>query len=226
MSIKNLTRAKAAGGYRFSARGSDRAEIYLYGVIGQDWFGDGISAKQLSEDLKKVPNAKTIDVRINSEGGDVFDGKAMYSLLQQHKARIVVHIDGLAASAASFIAMVGDEINISEGAFVMVHNAWTFAIGNSDDLRRKADLLDSVSGSIGETYAARTKQTSDKIKQWMDDETWFTGAEAVENGFADKMVENLKVAACVSGCKFRNTPSILLPRRAAALATIESLRRK
>jgi len=100
MTVKNLASAKAPGGYRFAARGSDRAEVYLYGQIGESWFGDGISAKRFADDLKAVPNAKTIDVRINSEGGDVFDGKAIYTLLLQHKANVVVWVDGLAASAA------------------------------------------------------------------------------------------------------------------------------
>jgi ATP-dependent Clp protease protease subunit len=227
MTIKNLAGAKTPGGYRFSARSSDRAEVYLYGQIGESWFGDGISAKRFADDLKAVPNVKTIDVRINSEGGDVFDGKAIYTLLLQHKANVVVWVDGLAASAASFIAMAGNEINISEGGFMMVHNAWTVAAGNSEDLRRTADLLESVSTSIRDTYTARTKRSTDEVQNWMDAETWFTGAQAVEFGFADKMVENLKAAASVRDPgRFKNCPTELFPRRAAALATIAALRRK
>lgn len=227
MTIKNLAGAKTPGGYRFSARSSDRAEVYLYGQIGESWFGDGISAKRFADDLKAVPNVKTIDVRINSEGGDVFDGKAIYTLLLQHKANVVVWVDGLAASAASFIAMAGNEINISEGGFMMVHNAWTVAAGNSEDLRRTADLLESVSTSIRDTYTARTKRSTDEVQNWMDAETWFTGAQAVEFGFADKMVENLKAAASVRDPgRFKNCPTELYPRRAAALATIAALRRK
>lgn len=227
MTIKNLAGAKTPGGYRFSARSSDRAEVYLYGQIGESWFGDGISAKRFADDLKAVPNVKTIDVRINSEGGDVFDGKAIYTLLLQHKANVVVWVDGLAASAASFIAMAGNEINISEGGFMMIHNAWTVAAGNSEDLRRTADLLESVSTSIRDTYTARTKRSTDEVQNWMDAETWFTGAQAVEFGFADKMVENLKAAASVRDPgRFKNCPTELFPRRAAALATIAALRRK
>lgn len=227
MTVKNLASAKAPGGYRFAARGSDRAEVYLYGQIGESWFGDGISAKRFADDLKAVQNAKTIDVRINSEGGDVFDGKAIYMLLLQHKANVVVWVDGLAASAASFIAMAGNEINIAEGGFMMVHNAWTVAAGNSEDLRRTADLLESVSTSIRDTYTARTKRSTDEVQAWMDAETWFTGADAVKYGFADKMVENLKAAASVRDPgRFKNCPTELFPRRAAALATIAALRRQ
>lgn len=227
MAITNLAGVKTPGGYRIVSRGTDAAEVYLYGMIGADFFGDGISAKQFADDLKKLANVKTINVRINSEGGDVFAGKAMYSLLTDHKARIVVNIDGLAASAASYIAMAGDEIVISEGAFVMIHNAWTIAMGSADEFRRTADLLETVNGTIRETYVARTKQTDAKVKKWMNDETWFTGKEAVANGFADKLVENLKVAASVRDpSKFKNLPSALLPRRAAALAEIAKLVKK
>jgi ATP-dependent Clp protease protease subunit len=135
----------------------------------------------------------------------VFDGKAMYSLLNEHKAKIIVHIDGLAASAASFLAMAGDEIEIAEGGFVMIHNAYTIAMGDARELRRSAEMLDTVNNTIIDVYAARTKGDRKKITQMMDDETWMTGAEAVENGFADRMVENLKVAACVSNPKALET---------------------
>lgn len=224
--ILQLAGAKAPAGYRVVARGSERAEIYLYGVIGQDWFGEGVSAKQFADDLRKVKDVKTIDLRINSEGGDVFAGKAMYTLLQDHKAKIIVHVDGLAASAASFVAMAGDEINVSEGAFIMIHNAWTIAMGGADDFRRTADLLETVNGTIREVYVARTKRRDEDVKAWMDAETWFTGKEAVQNGFADKMVENLKVAAQVRDpAKFKNTPSALYPRRAAAVAALAAMKR-
>lgn len=226
MTIHQLAGAKAPAGYRVVARGSERAEIYLYGVIGQDWFGEGVSAKQFADDLRKVKDVKTIDLRINSEGGDVFAGKAMYTLLQDHKAKIIVHVDGLAASAASFVAMAGDEINVSEGAFIMIHNAWTIAMGGADDFRRTADLLETVNGTIREVYVARTKRSDKEVKAWMDAETWFTGKEALENGFADKMVENLKVAAQVRDpAKFKNTPAALYPRRAAAVAALAAMKR-
>lgn len=205
-------------GYKMAKRGSDRAEIFLYGLIGTDWFGEGVSAKKFADDLKALGSGiKTIDLRINSEGGDVFAGKAMYTLLRDHDAKIVTHIDGLAASAASFVAMAGDEIEISEGAFVMIHNAWTWAVGGADDMRRTAELLDTVNGTIRDVYVARTKNDEKSIKKWMDDETWMTGKEAVERGFADQMVENLKVAASIRHAgHFKNLPLALRPNRARA----------
>jgi ATP-dependent Clp protease protease subunit len=218
----------AASGYRVVARGKDSAEIYLYGVIGADWFGDGVTAKQFADDLKSVGDVKTIDLRINSDGGDVFVGKTMYSLLNEHKAKIIVHIDGLAASAASFVAMAGDEIEIAEGGFVMIHNAYMIAIGDAREMRRTADLLETVNNTIIDVYVARTKGERKAIAKMMDDETWMTGAEAVKNGFADKMVENLKVAAAVNHPdRFKNIPSSLKPnhrRAAAALSRIAALK--
>jgi ATP-dependent Clp protease protease subunit len=219
-------------GYRVVAnKASDSADIYVYGVIGTDWFGDGVSAKQVADDLKALGKVKTINLRINSEGGSVFEGKAMYSLFNEHSAKIIVHVDGLAASAASFLAMVGDEIEIAEGAFFMVHNAYMFAMGDARAMRQAADMLDTVNNTIIDVYAGRTKADRKQIVQWMDDETWMTGAEAVQNGFADRMVENLKVAASVSNPKaletFRKVPSVLKPnnrRAAAAFARVAALK--
>ena len=215
-----------SAGYRVVARGS-KAEIYLYGIIGETWFEEGVGAKQVAEDLKKLGNVKAIDVRINSEGGDVFQGMTIYSLLTQHGAKITVYVDGLAASAASFIAMAGSEINISEAAFMMVHNARGGVWGEADDMRRRADLLDTVTGQIRDIYVARTDKTEAQIKAWMDAETWFTGKEAVENGFATKTVDNLKVAAVAANADrlgFKNTPAVLFPRRAVAAGVLNRLR--
>ncbi len=219
-------------GYRVVAnKASNSAEIYVYGVIGGDWFGEGVTAKQFADDLKALGNVKTIDLRINSEGGSVFDGKAMYSLLNEHKAKIIVHVDGLAASAASFLAMAGDEIEIAEGGFVMIHNAYMIAMGDAREMRRSADMLDTVNNTIIDVYAARTKGDRKAIATMMDDETWMTGAEAVKNGFADRMVENLKVAASVSHPEalktFKKIPAALKPgarRAAAAFARIAALK--
>lgn len=220
MSIHKFPAAKIAkpSGYKVVAKG-ESAELYLYGAIGGDWFGEGVTAKQVADDLKALGKVKTIDVRINSEGGSVFEGKAIYSLLTQHSANIVAHIDGLAASAASFIAMAANEIEIAEGAFVMIHNAYGVCMGGAHDMRSYAQLLDTVNETIREVYAARTKQSAKDITKWMDDETWFTGKEAMEKGFADRMVENLKVAASVSDpSRYKHLPAALMPRRAAAIA--------
>lgn len=223
---KDKAGAKAPG-YRVLARGKDRGEIYLYGAIGESWFSEGVSAKRFSDDLKALGPVSTIDVRINSEGGDVFEGKAMYSLLKEHKAKVVVHIDGLAASAASFIAMAGDEIEISDGAFVMIHEAYGGVRGRADDMRAYADLLDSVNATIVDTYVERTKNNADTIKKWMADETWMSGKQAVECGFADKLAGKgtAKASAAISNPKmYSNLPQELRAKRNAAVAKLAALK--
>jgi ATP-dependent Clp protease protease subunit len=218
MTVKNRAGAKTPEGYRMINRGAGRGEVFLYGPIGMDFWGDGISAKVFADDLKKLGNVSMIDVRINSEGGDVFDGKAMYTLLNDHPAKVIVHIDGLAASAASFIAMAGDEIEIAEGAFVMIHDCTGGCMGRAEDMRSYANLLDAANGSVVDVYVARTGNDAATIKKWMKDETWLSGKDAVSHKFADRMVGNLKVAA--SSVKrpgmFKNLPVSLRPNRNAA----------
>lgn len=214
--------AGKVGECRMLAKG-DAAEIFIYGIIGTDWFGDGVSAKQFKDDLRGLGAVKTIDLHINSDGGSVFEAQTMYSLLVDHKATVTAHVDGLAASAASFLAMAADDIVIAEGGFIMIHAAWSGIAGNAAALRKEADLLDAVTGAITNIYVARTGATEAAVKQWMDAETWFSGAEAVANGFADRMVANKRVAAAVSDpTKFRNLPAALRPRRAAALRLISA----
>jgi ATP-dependent Clp protease protease subunit len=194
-------------GYSLKAKGDSSAEIYIYEDVGADWWG-GVSASQFAKDLKALGKVDTIDVRINSAGGDVFEGLAIYRQLVDNDARIVVHIDGWAASIASVIAMAGDEIRISQAAMVMIHDAWGVSIGNAADMRKMADLLDTTSGQITSIYSARTKQGRGQLREWMQEETWFTAEEAKEAGFADEIDENLKVAARFDPArhKFKNTP--------------------
>lgn len=225
LAFKDSKQTKIPNRYRMQARaGGTRAEIYLYGDIGESFWSEGITAKQFKDDLKALGDKVTdIDVRINSGGGDVFDGRTIYNLLVQHKARKTVYVDALAASIASLIAMAGDEIVMGDGAFIMIHNAWGVSIGNGAEMRRVADLLDSVSGTLIDTYAKRTKMPRDEIVSLMDAETWMPAAEAVDRGFADKMAEeSTKVAAAViSHQAFKNVPEQLRPNRAKAVAAME-----
>ncbi len=217
-------RSRATGSYRMAKRG-ERGEIFIYGPIGSSFFEEAVSAKQFARDLRGLKDVKAIDLRINSEGGDVFDAQAIYTLLQEHDAAITVHVDGVAASAASFIAMAGDRIKISESAWIMIHNAWTIALGDGDEFRRMADLLDNVNATIRDKYVARTGQTPETVAEMMTAETWMNGPEAVEQGFADEMVENLRVAAAIRDpSRFHNLPAALRPRRVAALSKIAALR--
>lgn len=224
--FRRMPKAQKIGRYEMKKTASDRGEILLYGLIGQDWFGDGNTSKGFANDLKALGDVKTIDLRIDSEGGDVFTGKAIYSLLNEHKAEVIVHVDGLAASAASFIAMVGNTIEMAEGAFMMIHDCWSFAIGNAAEMRKTADLLDKVNDTIIEVYVARTGSKDADIRQWMADETWMTAKECVKRGFADKVNENLKVAAAIRDPSlFKNLPAALRPNRNRAAAAIAALRR-
>lgn len=197
-------------GYSIRAKGNNEAEVFLYEDVGQGWFG-GISAKQFADDLKAVGKVDTIHLRINSYGGDVFDGLAIYRQLIDNKAKVISHIDGVAASIASIIAMAGEEIYIAEAGQLMIHDAWGITMGPADDMRRMADQLDATSGALADVYVARTKNPLAKVKAWMADETWFIGKQAVDAGFADTVAENMRIAAHadMSKHKFRHAPAAL-----------------
>lgn len=164
--------------------------IYLYDAIvateaDAKWFG-GVSAEGLVKEIRTL-KPSTIHLRINCPGGDVFAGRAIEQALREHDGKIVAHIDGYAASAASFIMLAADEIEIGAGAFIMIHNAWTFAMGNSQDIMKVAGLLDKIDASIAESYATKTSKDLKIITDWMANETWFSAKEAVDNGFADRI---------------------------------------
>ena len=164
----------------------DEATIYIYDVIG-GFFG-GVDAEQVSRDLARLDVSK-INVRINSPGGDVWDARAIMTALRQHPATVTAHIDGVAASAATDIAMAADHVRISKGAEFMIHNAWTVAIGNRHEFLSLAERLENVDGAIADDYTRRTGQDRKQITGWMDAESWFTAEQTVEHGFADELVE-------------------------------------
>lgn len=164
----------------------DEATIFLYDVIvSDDWYG-GVSPQTFVQQLAQI-SAPTIHLRINSPGGDVFSARAMEQAIREHASTVVAHVDGVAASAASFLAIACDKVVIAEGGFFMIHNASALAYGNGGDLRATADLLDKVDATLVTSYANKTGQTAEDIAAWMDAETWFTSAEAVEKGFADEV---------------------------------------
>jgi ATP-dependent Clp protease protease subunit len=230
MTIHQLPQ-KAASEVKIVARGAAKAEIYVYGVIGGDWMGDGTSAHKFKDELKALKNVSDIDLHIDSEGGSVQDAQTMYALLVAHPAKVTVHIDGWACSAASFLAMAGNEIRIGSGSMFMIHNARMMAYGEATDLERGAALLRTTNQLILQKYVDRTGLASEKVKGWMDAETWFTGREAVEAGFADKVVENLKIAAVAARdgkrdiSKFSNVPLTARPRRNDAASRLAALAR-
>lgn len=159
--------------------------ISLFDVIGEDgWSGGGVTANRISAALRSI-GSKDITVRINSPGGDMFEGIAIYNLLRAHPARVTVEVLGWAASAASVIAMAGDEIRMGLGSFMMVHNAWGVVIGNRHDMRDAATLFDRFDAAIADIYQARTGMKRADIEQLMDAETFMAAAQTVEYGFAD-----------------------------------------
>jgi len=184
--LLNLLRdnARAVRDFRALTEGAE-ATLYLYDVI-DDFFG--ISAEMVARELSDI-TAETIHVRINSPGGDVFAARAIQTALAQHPARIIAHIDGVAASAATFITTAADEIRMTDGGMYMIHKAWSLALGNADDMRDTAGLLDQVDKSIVRTLAARTSRNEEEILQWMADETWMSAEEAHERGFVDHIDE-------------------------------------
>ncbi len=161
--------------------------ITIYDPIGYDTWGDGVTAKRIGAALRSIGSGDVI-VNINSPGGDVFEGLAIYNLLREHKGRVTVRVMGIAASAASFIAMAGDDIQIGRAAFFMIHNAWVMAMGNRNDLREIADWLEPFDQTIADIYQARTGIEIQNIKSSMDDETWIGGNEAVDLGWADNLL--------------------------------------
>jgi ATP-dependent Clp protease, protease subunit len=206
---------------QFQARGS-RGEIWLYDQVGANFFGDGITAKAFQKDLASLGKVSTINLHINSPGGDVFDGFAIYNQLAQHPARIEVSIDGVAASIASIIAMAGDEIRIAKNATMMIHNPRGFAAGDETEMQRVAALLRTIKSNLVDTYRDRTGNTVDKLSAWMDDETWFTAEAAVENGFANSVTRETAVTACFGLMKdFRNVPEALKRRLEASASQPE-----
>ncbi|WP_353979398.1 ClpP-like prohead protease/major capsid protein fusion protein [Salinicola endophyticus] len=167
------------------------AEIAIYDEIGA-W---GVTAKQFAQELKALGDVQTMNLHIHSPGGDVFEGMAIYNLLASHPATINVYIDGLAASMASVVAMAGDTVYIPENAMIMIHKPWGIQGGNSDDMRRYAELLDKVETTLLTAYTKKTGKTEDEVRSWLAAETWLSGPEAVEHGFADQLVEPLAMAA-------------------------------
>jgi ATP-dependent Clp protease, protease subunit len=172
------------------------AEIVIYDEIGKSFWGEAsISAKQFLEDLEALGEVENITLRINSPGGDVFDGVAIHNALKNHGAKITAQIDGIAASIASYIAMAASKIVMPSNAFMLIHGASGFAFGNADDMRSIADDLDRVDKSIIATYAARSKSTAAKIKALMKEDRLMDAAEAKDLGLADEVTKEVKMAA-------------------------------
>lgn len=178
---------------RLAAENENEAEVLLYGAIGEDFWGEGNDAKSFHEELNNLKNVETIHLRINSGGGDVFDGTSIYNSLVDHPAKVIVHIVGVAASAATLISMAGDEIRMAENAHYMIHRASGMVWGNANDIRAYLELLDRADNLIMLTYEARTGIDRETLEDLMDADRWMTAEEAKEHGFIDFIVEAKKV---------------------------------
>ncbi|WLE60243.1 Clp protease ClpP [Burkholderia plantarii] len=172
--------------FEIANTGGDEATIYLYDVISSDDYWGGVSAATFVQQLASI-TAPTIHLRINSPGGDVFEALAMAQAIREHSATVIGHVDGYAASAATFLAIACDSAVMADGAMFMIHRGSCLAWGTGDDLRATADLLDKIDQTIVAMYAKKTGQSDDDIMAWMVAETWFTAEQAVELGFADGM---------------------------------------
>ncbi|MGF3103659.1 head maturation protease, ClpP-related [Rossellomorea sp. DUT-2] len=167
-------------------------KLTIYGDIGESWWGDYVTANEVEAILKNI-SASHIDVHINSYGGDVFDGIAIYNQLKNHKATITTHIDGIAASAASIIAMAGDEVVMNIGSMLMIHEGSTMAWGNKGDVRKTLTALEGIDKSIADIYMTKFAGDRADIDRMITNETWFTSSEAVDAGLADKVNETKSI---------------------------------
>lgn len=196
--MPNLIEMQKSVELKFRNKTEDTAEIIMYGVIGETWGGEGISAKQFSDELAKLPDTvKNITLRINSPGGDVFDGITIYNRIKQHKAKVKVVVEGMAASIASIIMLAGDTIEIGTGAMVMIHLPWTWAAGNRKDLENVINRLVDVEDQLLNIYQKRVKKyTRSEIKLMLEKETWLDASQAIDLGLVDtKLEDSYPVAA-------------------------------
>lgn len=166
--------------------------VTIYDVIGEDWWsGGGFTAKRMAAALRSI-SKNDVTVNINSPGGDMFEGIAIYNMLREHEAKVTINVMGWAASAASIIAMAGDEIRVGLGSFIMVHNAWGGVVGNRHDLASAAKVFEGFDAGIADIYEARTGLKREEIVNLMDDETFLPPSEAVKLGFADAIASDIE----------------------------------
>ena len=198
-----------------AATASSNSTISVFDIIGDDGMGGGVSAKRIAAALRTISN-RDVTVQINSPGGDMFEGIAIYNLLRAHPARITVDVLGIAASAASVIAMAGDNIRMAPSSFLMLHNAWGVVIGNRHDMAEAATLFERFDGALADIYSARSGMARSEIATLLDAETFLTAEEAVAAGLADIIAGETDAASDVSA---QVRPDILAKRRIdAALA--------
>lgn len=184
-------------------KNASEASLYIYDVISSDW---GVSALNVIDAITQAGDAKTLHVYINSPGGDVFEGRAIMAALSRFDGKTIAHIDSLCASAATSIALACSEVEMSDGALFMIHNASGMAWGDKTAMRETADLLQKVELSIINDYTTKTGKPEQQITDWMQAETWFTAKEALDNGFIDRLAETKKAKNTWNLSAYANAP--------------------
>lgn len=181
---KLLALNKGRGFFRAEKQSDDQSTLYLYDVIVSDPFWGGVDAETFVKTLNSIKEP-VIHLRINSPGGDVFAAQAMAMAVREHPSKIIAHVDGYAASAATFPVISADESYINKSGMFMIHNAWTIAMGNAEDLIEQAGLLERIDNILAADYAVKAGKTIDEVRAWMAAETYFFGQEAVDAGFVN-----------------------------------------
>jgi len=185
--------------YNIQNKAGETADVYIFDEIGTY----GITAQEFINDIKGLKDLP-INLRINSLGGDVFDGMAMYNVIKRREAKTTVYIEGIAASIATIIALGADEVIMAENSLFMIHNAWGGTMGEAKDMRKTADTLDKISGELTDIYRKKTGLSYEALQEMMDEETWLNAEEAYEAGFVDVISDSIKVAAKYDVSKFKN----------------------
>ena len=196
----------------------------VYDVIGYDyWTGDGVTARRVAASLRSM-GPGPVTVNINSPGGDMFEGLAIYNLLREHQGEVTIKVLGLAASAASVIAMAGDKVQIARAGFLMIHNAWVIAAGNRNDMRETADWLEPFDASMADIYAARTGEDVAAMTKLMDAESWIGGTSAVEQGFADELLPSDQIGKGDAKAQANAARRVEAALRSSGLPKTEAMR--
>lgn len=189
-------------------------EIFIYDAIGQDWFGGGITAQSVIGALEEIGSDKRVTVRINSPGGVADEGIAIYNALKRHEGGVDTVVDSLAASAASVVALAGEKRLTAKGGRWMIHRAMTVAVGNTNDMAKAAEVLQTYDSSIVEIYAEYMGISADQIMDLMSAETWYTADSAIDAGLSTGKADATDAEPMVAAW-FRNAPEALLNRPAA-----------
>ena len=185
--------------YNIQNKAGETADVYIFDEIGTY----GITAQEFITDIKDLKDTP-INLRINSLGGDVFDGMAMYNVIKRRDAKTTVYIEGIAASIATIISLGADEVVMAENSLFMIHNAWGGTMGEAKDMRKTAETLEKITGELTDIYRKKTGLSYDALAEMMDEETWLNANEALEMGFIDTISDSIKVAAKYDVSKFKN----------------------